>query len=229
MRLRHETYKALKHDDEMSVWRIDFRTFADESETLLALLDAEEKKRIDAYKQPDKALAYIIAHGFMRLLLSAITKIPAQDLVFLQGQYGKPTLAQAPDLAFNLSYSKRFLLFAHGSNGQLGVDIEAVRTLPTILPIIEQQFHPDEKGFLLTLSGDEQLKQFYRIWTCKEAYLKALGRGLSLPTNSFAVDLAKPARIKGESIWILHEFEFDDEHLGAVASLQANAPRLIRI
>jgi 4'-phosphopantetheinyl transferase len=229
MRLHHEIRKALKQDDEMSLWQIDFRAFADDMDKLLFLLSIEEKKRAEAYKQADKAFAYIIAHGFMRLFLSAITQIPAQELAFLQGHYGKPYLVQAPELAFNLSYSKRFLFFAHGSKGQIGVDIEAMRKLPNLLQIIEQQFHPDEKALLLRLSDDEQVKQFYRIWTCKEAYIKALGSGLCLPVNSFAVDLAKPARIKGQSAWFLHEYAFEDEHLGAVASQQAKAPRLIRL
>jgi 4'-phosphopantetheinyl transferase len=229
MRLPHEIRKALKQDDEMSLWQIDFRAFADDMDKVLFCLSIEEKKRAEAYKQADKAFAYIIAHGFVRLLLNALTQIPAQELVFLQGHYGKPYLAQAPELAFNLSYSKRFLFFAHGSKGQIGVDIEAMRKLPNLLQIIEQQFHPDEKAFLLPFSNDELVTQFYRIWICKEAYIKALGMGLSLPVNSFAVDLAKPARIKGQSNWFLHEYDLEEAHLGAVASQQAKAPRLIRI
>jgi 4'-phosphopantetheinyl transferase len=214
--------------DMLNLWQIDFRAWEHEADAILNLLDLEEKKRLQSYKVHDKALAYTIAHGFMRLFFSEILQLPPQELRFLQGAYGKPYLANSPQTTFNLSYSSPWLLFAHtDASLQLGVDIEAIKPRRQMLQIIEQ-FHPEEKAAILHLKDDEQLKQFYRLWTCKEAYIKALGMGLSLPLNSFAVDL-ETATIRGEKQWSLHEFVFEEKHLGAVVVDCEKSLRLIQI
>jgi 4'-phosphopantetheinyl transferase len=229
MQLRQKISENLSQNAALTAWLIDFRAYEQEGDSLLCLLDDEEKRRAARYKLPDKALAYIIAHSFMRLLLGSLIQISPQELEFSQGNYGKPSLLQAPKLRFNLSYSRRFLFFASSTGGELGADIEAIRKLSSMAQMILQQFHPDEKAVLLALPGDEQLRQFYRLWTCKEAYIKALGTGLSLPLDSFAVTLGKPATIKGQREWSLHEFEFEEQHLAAIATTQAESPLLIRI
>ncbi len=70
---------------------------------------------------------------------------------------------------------------------EVGVDVEDIRPRRSLDAIASQQFHPHERKNLEAAEGADKLSEFYRIWTCKEAYLKGLGHGFAMPLTSFAM------------------------------------------
>ena len=99
-------------------------------------------------------------------------------------EYGKPWLPQLPDFHFSLSHSENMALCAV-SDEEIGCDIELPRGFDPA--IAKRFFHPDERDWLFSHPQGEQHDAFFRLWTCKESFIKALGLGLSQPLDSFAV------------------------------------------
>lgn len=148
------------------------------------------------------------------LLDHALTRenIPPAARVFLQNEWGKPFLKDVP-LAFSLSHAGHYAVCAVGAS-PLGVDIESPRCT---MALAERQFHAQELSFLHTLSEAEQPDALLRLWTAKEAFLKAIGRGLSLPLDAFSVELspsgAQLCQTLCPSSLLLHEYRLEEFRL----------------
>jgi 4'-phosphopantetheinyl transferase len=112
----------------------------------------------------------------VRSLLAPYAGCPASALRFAADANGKPFLPDCPDLAFNLSHSRKDLLLAVGKTGPLGIDIEYA-IAPAPLEAAAVAFSPAEQHTLAALEEPERSAAFYRIWTRKEALLKGRGEG----------------------------------------------------
>lgn len=99
-------------------------------------------------------------------------------------EYGKPYLPHLPEVHFSLSHSGNLALCAL-SGEELGCDIEVPRGFDPA--IARRFFHPAEQEWLFAHAEGEQSDAFFRLWTCKESFIKALCLGLSQPLDSFAV------------------------------------------
>lgn len=109
--------------------------------------------------------------------------------------YGKPCLAECPQLHFSLSHGGEEVLAAF-SDADVGCDLEPLAKAN--LAVARRFFHPEEAAFLFRQPGDAGKQEaFFRLWTCKESYCKLRGLGLHLPMDRFAVRLEKdgPPRI----------------------------------
>ncbi|MGH2515835.1 MAG: 4'-phosphopantetheinyl transferase family protein, partial [Ktedonobacterales bacterium] len=92
-------------------------------------------------------------------------------------------------LQFNVSHSETCALIALARDLELGVDIEYMRPLDDMDAIARAAFSPHERTVLAALDGQRRHEAFYVCWARKEAYIKAIGRGLSFPLESFDVSL----------------------------------------
>jgi len=110
--------------------------------------------------------------------------------------YGKPYCPRC-GAHFSISHSGEQVWLAVCREGPVGVDVEAMRPLPEMAELAAR-LHPREQAHILSEAADARAEAFYRCWTRKEAVLKALGRGLSLPLDSFAVDAGS-----GHAGWIV--------------------------
>lgn len=166
--------------------------------SLEALLEEDERARAERFRFPRDRRRYIVAHGALRLILSRYCGRPPQAIRFQHNPYGKPLLA--PDLQndsgllhFNLSHSDELALIGLTLGGQIGVDIERVRPELADGRLAERFFSPREVATLRSLPAGEQPQAFFRCWTCKEAFVKARGLGLSLPLDRFDVSVVPDA------------------------------------
>ena len=100
------------------------------------------------------------------------------------GKLGKPSLAERPDLHFNLSHAEG-VTACIVSDSECGIDCECVR--PCRMRVAKRAFSPQENARLENAEGEERDMLFFRIWTLKEAYVKALGTGISYPMNSVTI------------------------------------------
>ncbi|MEG0370695.1 MAG: 4'-phosphopantetheinyl transferase superfamily protein, partial [Clostridium sp.] len=102
-------------------------------------------------------------------------------------EHGKPYI-QGKNIHYNLSHSGEYVVCAISSN-PVGIDIEKLRSIN--INIVNRFYSEDEKTYIESLDKDKVLDGFFRIWSCKESYIKYNGLGLSIPLNSFTVNLDK--------------------------------------
>ena len=107
----------------------------------------------------------------------------------LRGEHGKPYAPSLPGLDLNLSHAKNHVLLAFARNQPLGVDLERIDRRLAIEDLARRFFAPEEADALDRVPADERLPAFLRLWTCKEAVLKAIGAGLSFGLERVVFDL----------------------------------------
>ncbi|WP_375687044.1 4'-phosphopantetheinyl transferase family protein [Pseudooceanicola sp. LIPI14-2-Ac024] len=212
-------------DIALHLWRLDD---AAEGDRLARHLDDGELARADRFVRPRDGLAYRIGRGRLREVLGAVTGTPPAALRFTYGAHGKPALPDGPE--FNLSHSGALACLAIADR-PLGADIEVVRPIEDA--VAERFFAPGEYAALSQLDGTGWVRGFHRCWTRKEAVVKAMGDGLSIPLDLFDVTLGvdepprmtrlAPALGRADDWRFLH-LEVGDDILGAVAMQSGGAP-----
>ncbi len=198
----------------------------DRWEPLSQLLDAEERCRAGRFHFDSDRASYIAAHALGRVLLSSWHTAPPQAWRFSQNIYGKPEVSQPvtePRLRLNISHCRGLAAAALCLGHDIGVDVEQMDDHIDHFSLAERYFATPEATYLKTLRRDERCVAFYRLWTLKEAYVKALGQGLSCALDGFELAL-NPARVvtghsaqDGTSCWSLGSYQPSPFHLMALA------------
>ena len=165
-----------------------------------SILAAEERTAAERFRRERDRAAFVRMRGALRERLGELVGGAAGELVFSRGPQGKPELARPwanRGWQFNVSHSGGLGLMAFAPERAVGVDIEQHRASLDCLDLARRFFSPQEQAELGALPPAAQPQAFFDCWTRKEAFLKALGHGLSLPLDSFAVSLApgEPARL----------------------------------
>lgn len=153
-------------------------------------LSGPERRRADRFVFARDRAAFIASHAALRQVLARYAGCGAADIEFGEGPQGKPFL-RSPDagLEFNLSHSGGYACIGVTRGAAIGVDIEAIRDVDDMPLLARQCFAPAEVDALEQLPPDVRLYGFFNAWTRKEAYIKAIGAGLSCPLESFEVTL----------------------------------------
>ena len=151
-----------------------------------ALLSRNERARADRFVYDRHRRRYTVAQAHLRRALAELTGTSPEDVRFHFGMHGKPFLPGGP--SFNQSHSEERILIAVAADGRVGVDIEEVREVRYMLALADKNFAADESARLHAAPAHERMALFFRLWTRKEAFLKALGFGLTHSLRSFSVD-----------------------------------------
>ena len=156
-----------------------------------ACLSPAEIRKADRYMKPSDRHLSLVSRALVRYLIFELTGKHPQSLSFSANEHGKPFLAEFPDIHFNLSHSHGAAVCAMCRGAAVGVDVEDVGR-HTDLSIANRFFSSSEAELVSKASGDEKRKLFFDIWTLKEAYIKAVGKGLTIPLNSFSFNAGEP-------------------------------------
>lgn len=161
----------------------------------LAMLSETEQKQHARFRFDDDRHTYLVAHALVRTTLGAMLSVRPEQLAFEIGEHGKPELkhAAAGDLRFNLSHTRGLVACGVTRADDIGVDVEQIDRKLEIDTLAGSVLSDDERAALGPLAGSARRERFFRHWTLKEAYVKAIGRGISLPLRSLHVDI-QPAR-----------------------------------
>jgi len=192
---------ALK-PDEVHVWAASLERTESERNVLFESLSVDEKERANRFHFDRDRYHYIAGRGILRLLIGQYLNIVPGQLGFTYGVYGKPKLAAGYQLQdgrfeFNLSHSHGMALYAFAIDREVGVDIEPIRPLSDAHSIAERFFSAREYKQFTAVPPSLQSQAFFNCWTRKEAYIKAIGDGLSCPLDAFDVTLTpgRPAQL----------------------------------
>jgi 4'-phosphopantetheinyl transferase len=161
-------------------------------------LSPAECERADRFHFDKHRAQFVSTRGTLRLLLSSYLDIPAERIGFQYSDHGKPNLADSSrrkSLEFNLSHTEGMAIFGFCRGRRIGVDIEHLRTDFRTAEIAERFFSVSERAALREIPAARSHEFFFRLWTRKEAYIKALGEGLSHPLSQFDVSLDEIARL----------------------------------
>ncbi|MFB6655535.1 4'-phosphopantetheinyl transferase family protein [Streptomyces microflavus] len=185
-------------------------------------LSSAELRRAASFARPADRAAYATAHTALRQLLGGYLDRPPAALTFVRepcsgcaGPHGRPAVVQAgggPPLHFSLAHSRGLIAVAVAPR-VIGVDVERLPS-PETVEACARALHPGEQAELAAAPPGERRAHFGRLWTRKEAYLKALGTGLSRHprTDYLGSDLRRrPAR------WAVLDLPAGPEHAAAIA------------
>ncbi len=214
-------------DDEVHVWRASLKQPAVVVDHVAQTLSSDERQRADRLYAKQRT-QFIVGRGILRNILGHYMCVEPSVLQFHYTARGKPRVADLDNhgLSFNLSHSYGMAVCAITHGRPLGVDIEYVRPIPEIDKIATAFFSLKERAVLHTIPTDQRLTSFFRCWTRKEAYIKAVGAGVALPLDQFDVTLAPedPARLErihgapGEaSCWELQDLDTGVGFISALA------------
>ncbi len=204
---------------------------------LEATLSRDECARAGRFHFPQHRLAYVFAHGVLRDVLSRYLHCPRGDIRFGQTSFGKPFLDETGGgraLEFNLAHAGDRVLVGLSRGRRIGVDVEKIRPIEDILSIAESYFTPQECAFIFRQQPLDRERAFLCCWTRKEAYVKAVGKGLSIPLNSFdtrinqetAVFLESGPGSTDEAIWQVANLDSGEGYVAAVA-IETGMNRLV--
>ncbi|MEO1623381.1 MAG: 4'-phosphopantetheinyl transferase superfamily protein, partial [Cyanobacteria bacterium J06632_3] len=181
---------------------------------------------------------FIVARGTLRHILARKFNQTPERIAFCYSEYGKPYIdtspiqAKKPELAqlqpgacdfhFNMSHSGELALCALGQDCRVGIDIEKLKDIQRLDSMMERCL--TEKERLDVVASDEPLRAFLQRWTCKEAYLKAIGLGLMQSMQTVEVEVTSPQLLSQllkvpetcAAGWNLSVMDVPDDYVGAV-------------
>jgi 4'-phosphopantetheinyl transferase len=214
---------------EVHVWRVDLEHGAWCRLRCDTVLSVEEQVRAASYTFDQHRRRYVAAQTVLRRILSRYLCQPPSTITLSAGPFGKPsvprTLSELP-LEFNLTRSSELCLVAIASDRSVGIDVEKCDpTIPVDL-ISSRYLHPRERAALRALPPQDQSLAFLSCWTRKEALLKALGYGLQVGLEQFAVTvtpdeaslLAVDWDPEEAARWSLRTLPVGRDYVGAMAA-----------
>ena len=194
-----------------------------------ALLSPAELERLEKFRVEFKHREYIVSRGLLRRVMTKMTGLDVAGVDFDYGEHGKPSLpgrAESGSAAFNVSHSHGLALVALTLGGRLGVDLEKIRPKVEWRSLAEHYFSEAEIRALDGYSDEAGLKAFFTCWTRKEAFVKALGGGISYGLKEFDVSIdpdearaALTIRAEDEdaSRWLIKNLPVPASHVAALA------------
>ncbi len=190
------------------------------------LLSTDERQRAERFHFERDRRRFVVGRGLLRTVLGRYLQVSPDCLQFRYGPQGKPALAGGNGLHFNVSHSGELALYAVALEREVGVDIERIASLKEVDDLAERCFSERENIVLRSLPAERRQQAFYTCWTRKEAYLKATGKGLSLPLDQFDVSVLpeEPAALlntrpvaEEAARWSLASLEPHPDYMAALA------------
>jgi 4'-phosphopantetheinyl transferase len=228
--------------DEVHVWRASLRPSPVILDRLGQMLSDDERKRAGRFQSSIHRDAFVAGRGILRDVLSRYIGIDPTAIPFHYGPHGKPALTRPVEcsgISFNASNAGEIALYALTLEREIGIDVEEIRPMPDSGTIAEMFFSARENESLRALRPGVRDLGFFQCWTRKEAYIKAIGDGLSLPLSCFDVTFGpnEPARLltisgRAEEAehWMMCPVDPGEGYVGALAvhcsSADCARPRL---
>jgi len=155
------------------------------------ILSIEEQERCERFYFEKDKMIFIISHGLLRILLSKYLNENLNNICFSTNNHGKLELKKLEHqhLKFNLAHSENLILLGFVLNENIGVDIELVKNFNFSEKLLDFYLTEIEKNEIIKIPKNKMNQVLFNIWTCKEAYVKAKGKGLKMDLKDFSVSV----------------------------------------
>lgn len=174
--------------NELHIWSASLNCSEEQLAVAQSMLSEQELARGARFVTAELRQRFCLSLALLRLTLAQYLDCEANEVGFYRGEHGKPYLENS-NLQFNLSHSNDRMLLAVAHDIEVGIDIENMKRELEINELAARFFSSSEVNALSALPQAEQNSGFYRLWTRKEAYIKAIGQGLHFPLADFSVSL----------------------------------------
>ncbi|WP_414528767.1 4'-phosphopantetheinyl transferase HetI [Nodularia chucula] len=206
--------------NDVHVWRINLDIPEAQQQNLLLTLSSDELTRANRFHFQEHRQRFIAGRGILRSILGRYLGIEPQQVQFDYQERGKPILADnlaKSGLCFNLSHSQGLALCAVNYHYPIGVDLEYIRRQSDVEALAKRFFLPSEYALMRSLPPEQKQETFFRYWTCKEAYLKTTGEGLTqLEQIEISLTPTETAQLHTSDNWSLFELRPAEDYFGAV-------------
>ncbi|WP_408955078.1 4'-phosphopantetheinyl transferase family protein [Natroniella sp. ANB-PHB2] len=149
---------------------------------LLSYISKRRKKEVKKFLKKEDCYRSIMGEILIRKIACKKLKIKNRQIFFRKNSYGKPFLKDHNDFYFNLSHSGEWVVCAINEN-EVGIDIQKIEAID--LNLVNNFFSKREYESLI--KQEDRQSYFYKLWTLKESYIKAIGKGLSKPLDDFTI------------------------------------------
>lgn len=225
-----------KHADTIRIWYAKPDDIRDRKllDSCRSVLSASEQSQYQRFRFDQDRHRYLVSHALLRRVLSLyIGKDPA-DWCFTTTGNGRPELAScdpAVSLRFNLTHTNGLSACIVTEADDCGIDAEKISQRGRMDGIAERMFSAKECSQLKSLSGNDYLRSFYTCWTLREAYVKAVGIGISFPTRKIQFEISEDHSVAatfaadiGDSgnAWQFKLLKPTDEHVVSLAVRKGN-------
>jgi len=220
------------NDATVDIWVESLERLPGEIAALWELLSVPERERAQQFVFPEHRRRFVVARGLLRIILGSELDRDPRELTFRYGPHGKPEMTVEPDtLGFNVAHSHELVAYALTKRATVGIDIEHVRDID-VETAARGFFSCSEQRELNSAAPGLRRRMFYSGWVRKEAFLKALGTGLSFGAARFDVSLGTPARLARlppgvDPDWQIYDFAPSVGYCGAIAT--RGQPPLVRV
>ena len=214
--------------DHIDVWLCDLKHLSSDINKFYAFLSDDERERANKLKIEDKKQQYIITRGILRQRLGLLANIDPEIFVFEYLQHGKPVLnneTRFADITFNISHSYDLALIAIYQKYHLGVDIEKINYESKHDHLVTRFFSMAEQSEFQTIQEANKAKAFCACWTRKEAFIKAIGSGVTYGLDTFDVTVDPDIHMPeinllepSEETWSAINLPVNDEYMACLVS-----------
>lgn len=210
---------------EVFALKIDSGTKECNYDRLMSFVSSEKQARIKKYRMHEDVLRALFGDLMIRYVICTKQNLTNEDLVFKLNDYGKPYLLGNTDFHFNISHSGQWVVCIADSS-PAGIDVEGIRGMD--IKIAERFFSKDELIDINSKQPCDRVDYFFQLWTLKESYIKACGKGMSIPLDSFSIRMAANniyvEDSNKSSKWYFKQYDIGEGYKMAACSMHNNFP-----
>lgn len=210
---------------KVHIWHASLEATAEQLCKFHNVLSHDEMQRAERFYFDGDRKHFIVARALLRHILSVYTECEPGRHSFKYNPYGRPSLNNEHSLRFSVTHSGAEALYAIARDRDIGIDIEYIHPLKGSDQIVERFFSKAEKAAFHNLPEQSRNRAFFNCWTRKEAYLKALGKGLSHPLDEFsvsflpgesAISIPTQGDMREEPDWTIKDIRVNSGYVAAV-------------
>ncbi|NOQ77432.1 MAG: 4'-phosphopantetheinyl transferase superfamily protein [Methylococcaceae bacterium] len=171
----------------VDVWHGEVLPVEPDEQNYYLFLNKTEKQKAASFIRPELQQKYIKTRGLLRKVLGSYLNIKPQKISIKVAEYGKPFIEEK-EVFFNLSHTANKFVLAVSNTGEIGIDLEQYKKRKNLLGLVKKCFSELEQDYWMGLSESQKTMLFYRLWVRKEAFVKAVGRGIAVGLNQCVVN-----------------------------------------
>jgi 4'-phosphopantetheinyl transferase len=210
-------------EPDTELWWCEIAPVAARLDAYEQWLSPAERDRASRFGNPRLRDRYVMGRGTLRSIIAGSFGTDPASVEIVRGTRGRPQLAGAPALDFNISHTAGVAIVGTTRRGRIGVDVERLDRAINVTGIARTVLTRDERSAIASLDADAKRQRVLTLWTCKEAMSKATGDGLLAPFRHIDVDLSAAPRLVGgpapyrPAAWTLVAAPVPAEHFATVA------------